>query len=538
LAEAKRLPVDFLEGLGVRDRPGGGVEISYRDLTSKTITSRTRDTLAGRPVWPKGQRAIVYGEDRLHEAIEAGYLVLVEGESDCWTLWHHGLPALGIPGAECTKTLQLGHIAQLKTTYVVQENDAGGETFLDRVRHRLAALGWTGEVRRVYLGQYKDPSALHVADPRQFPERWRRAMEEADMLDVRVIAIPASSLSITPPWPDPLGEEAFHGLIGDLARVLEPASEADPAALLLQALVGFGNVIGRSAHFKVEADLHFGNEFAVMVGKTSKARKGTSRGRIHRLLTEAEEEWAKERVQTGLSSGEGLIWGVRDKIMKRERVKERGQPVRYEEVEADPGVGDKRLLIIEPEFANILKQTERQGNTLSAVLRQAWESGDLRTLTKNSPARATGAHVSMIGHVTTEELRRYLSATEQANGFGNRIMWQCVKRSKNLPEGGRLDEASLADIRQRLVRAIEFARSTGEMGRDEEAREVWRDAYDLPLAITSDCGRLKAIRKKPDGREASVGVRALHIDGHAMRTTDDAAIRTRSPAANVGHTGG
>src|SRR5262249_45494302 len=157
-----------------------------------------------------------------------------------------------------------------------------------------------------------------------------------------------------------------------------------------------------------------------LVGRTSKARKGTSWGRVLQVFTEAEGQWAAERVQSGLSSGEGLIWAVRDPIQKRERVKDRGGPARYEEVEADPGVTDKRLLIYDPEFANVLKQTERQGNTLSTVLRQGWDGADLRTLTKNSPARATGAHISLVGHVTAEELRRYLTATESANGFGNR----------------------------------------------------------------------------------------------------------------------
>jgi len=62
-----------------------------------------------------------------------------------------------------------------------------------------------------------------------------------------------------------------------------------------------------------------------------------------------------------------------------------------------------------------LKQTERQGNTLSAVLRQAWESGNLRTLTKNSPTRATDAHVSIIGHITADEAD--LSRVQSKFGF-------------------------------------------------------------------------------------------------------------------------
>src|SRR5262249_38891500 len=156
--------------------------------------------------------------------------------------------------------------------------------------------------------------------------------------------------------PEPPAEEAFHGLAGKIVRTIEPASEADPTALLVQTLVAFGNLIGRSAYFTVESDRHHGNEFVVLVGHTSKARKGTSWGHIGRLMREVEEEWARERVQSGLSSGEGLIWAVRDPVMKRERVKEHGKPVRYEEVEADPGVSDKRLLVYESEYVNVLKQ--------------------------------------------------------------------------------------------------------------------------------------------------------------------------------------
>jgi hypothetical protein len=477
LAEAKRLPVDFLQSLGVRDREGGGIEIDYRDITGKVVAVRTRDNPISRPKWRKGQSAIIYGEERLQDAVDAKHVVLVEGESDCWTLWLRHLPALGIPGADLSKVLQEGHVAQLPKIYVFQEPHQSGEAFVDGVRHRLAALGWRGELRRIHLADFKDPSALHIDDPERFPERWRAAMQAADVLEIPSSSFATLSLQSEPLWPSPLAEEAYYGLAGEIVHTIEPASEADPAALLIQVLVGFGNLSGRTAHCRVEADHHYGNEFAVLVGKTSKARKGTSWGQIHRLLTAAEEQWANERVQTGLSSGEGLIWAVRDPVEKIERVKERGEPVRYEKVEADPGIADKRLQIVEPEYANVLKQTERQGNILSAVLRQSWESGNLGTLTKNNPTKATGAHVSLIGHITTEELRRYLTTTEAANGFGNRHLWLCVRRSKELPEGGTVDETTLANLQARLAEALMFARSQGEMRRDKDAREIWCEVY-------------------------------------------------------------
>jgi hypothetical protein len=159
------------------------------------------------------------------------------------------------------------------------------------------------------------------------------------------LSSPAQVAGVTPeplPWPGPPGEEAFYGLAGRIVRTIEPASEADPAALLVQTLVVFGNLIGRGAHFQVEADRHHGNEFCILIGRTSKARKGTSWGHVARLAREAEERWADDRVQSGASSGEGIIWAVRDAIVSREKTKEGGE-VKYVEVEKDPGVDDKRL---------------------------------------------------------------------------------------------------------------------------------------------------------------------------------------------------
>jgi len=125
----------------------------------------------------------------------------------------------------------------------------------------------------------------------------------------------------------------------------------------------------------------------------------------------------------------------------------------------------------------VLKQTERQGNTLSAIIRQAWDTGDLQTLTKNSPATATGAHISVIGHITAPELKRYLTATESANGFGNRFMWFLVKRAKLLPEGGVPDASAMVEVGRLLVEVMKFARTAGEIRRDPAARDLWCEVY-------------------------------------------------------------
>lgn len=258
------------------------------------------------------------------------------------------------------------------------------------------------------------------------------------------------------PWPKPLAPAAFHGLAGEIVRAIEPYSEADPAAILLQSLVAFGNIVGRSPHYQVEGDEHFGNLFAVAVGESAKARKGTSLGRVRSIFRQIEDTWEQTRVLGGLSSGEGLISAVRDASGD------------------DPGVEDKRALIVEEEFAKVLRVLERDGNTLSAIIRHAWDRGDLRVMTKN-PATATGAHISIIGHVTADELRRYLTRTESGNGFANRFLFICVKRSKLLPEGG--DPGDLGGYAQRLAEAIGAARQIGRVTFDAEARAIWHRVY-------------------------------------------------------------
>ncbi len=297
----------------------------------------------------------------------------------------------------------------------------------------------------------------------------------------RLVAAAGSGRDVSPlvltNWPQPPDEPAYCGLAGKIVRLIEPASEADPAALLVQTLVAFGNAIGRGAHFVVESDRHFANEFAVLVGRSSKARKGTSWGRVSGLFRDVDPGWLSDRIQSGLSSGEGLIWSVRDPDGKRKRGKADDEDIAREDAEADAGATDKRLLVYEPEFANVLKQTERQGNTLSAALRQAWDGQALSTLTKNAPARSTDAHVSLIGHITTDELRRYLTVTETANGFGNRHLWLCADRSKLLPEGGQVDPTAWSQLAGELVEAVRFAQSAGVVARDDVARRLWCEVY-------------------------------------------------------------
>jgi hypothetical protein len=277
-------------------------------------------------------------------------------------------------------------------------------------------------------------------------------------------------------WPE-LTPEAQFGLAGDFVRTIGPHTEADPVALLMQFFVAFGNVIGRESHFIAEADSHYTNLFICLVGETAKGKKGSSLGHVERLFKMVDEEWRKNCVHSGLSSGEGLIWCIRDEIKKTEPVKKQGIVKDYQEVVIDPGVSDKRAFVVESEFASVLHVMARNGNTLSAILRNAWDAKDLKTMTKNSPAKATKPHISIISHITKNELLRYLDNTECGNGFANRFLWLCVKRSKVLPEGGKISESDMSGLATRIRNAVEFSHTISEMHRDEEARVLWCKVY-------------------------------------------------------------
>lgn len=297
-----------------------------------------------------------------------------------------------------------------------------------------------------------------------------------------------------------LADDALFGLAGAIVKKIEPHTETHPAALLLQFLIGFGNMVGRNPYFVTEADRQHANLFGVIVGKSSRGRKGTSWGHARRLFQQADEDWVSSRIMGGLASGEGVIMELKDSGAEDE----------------EPPM-DKRLLLMESEFGSVLRVMQKDGNTLSSTLRNSWDTGTLRNLAnknrdkKGSSLRATNCHISIIGHITRTELSKLLDENDSANGFANRFLWIHSCRSKLLPDGGNIAEVSFEKEIIMVQECVRLAQQRGEMKRTDEAREYWHIIY--PILTDDHPGRWGQVTSRGEAQVVRLALVFSLLDG-------------------------
>jgi hypothetical protein len=305
-----------------------------------------------------------------------------------------------------------------------------------------------------------------------------------------------------PEWPEP-ADVAQRGLPGEVVFRLIPHTEADQTALLLQFLVSFGNAVGRKPYFLVEGTKHYPNLFIVLAGQTAKARKGTSADRIHQLFEAANPQWAQHCIRGGISSGEGILWAIRDPIyaMKKGEL----QCV-------DLGVEDKRLLLDEREYQQALTVMTRPGNTVSRIIRDAWDGREhIESLTKNSPARVTNPMISIVSHITIEELREALDKTAMANGYANRFLFACVRRGQLLPHGGDATDTTVRYLAPKITTALTVARQLERITMTPAAAEKWKEIYTA-LSIEQP-GLLGAITARAEAQTLRLALVYALTDG-------------------------
>lgn len=190
LAADKKLPEEFLKEQGVYDftdyHDNNIVKIAYR-LIGGALAARQRIRRALKAkdgsLWSGGGgRPVPYGLWRLKDLGRDEPLYLVEGESDCWTLWYHGFAALGIPGANMTGSLEAEHVAKAAKLYAIQEPDQGGEALIKGLAIRLREIKFPGEAFAVQLEGAKDANELHQKNAEGFKEALSAAVAGAKPL--------------------------------------------------------------------------------------------------------------------------------------------------------------------------------------------------------------------------------------------------------------------------------------------------------------------------------------------------------------------
>ncbi len=265
-AEAKRLPLDFLAGLGVTqisylNRPA--VRIPYFDARGSLAATRFRTALGGEGLarfrWKKGDKQLLYGLWRLDQS--QAEVVIVEGESDAHTLWRHDINALGLPGASSwSEARDAPALSEFSVINVVIEADQGGESMLAW----LAQSAIRQRVRLVRLGEDKDPSALYLRAPENFKALWAEVVAGAEEWSVHAVRRTAGKRQAA--------EAASASLARApdiLARLVEDARAAglvgEDRAVKLVYLAATSRVLAKPVSIVVKGPSSGGKSFVVQI---------------------------------------------------------------------------------------------------------------------------------------------------------------------------------------------------------------------------------------------------------------------------------
>jgi hypothetical protein len=293
-----------------------------------------------------------------------------------------------------------------------------------------------------------------------------------------------------------LDQKALVGYSEKFTNLSCRNSEASLAAVLITFLVRFGVEVGTGPKMEIGDTLHYARIFAVIVGATSKARKGTSAKPIDKLFSKLTRP--SRKTPGPLSSGEGLIFAVRD-------------PGETSEGTLDSGVDDKRLYVIDEEFGGALACSKRKGNTLSTVIRSAWDDGNLDPLTKTSKISTTNAHIGIVTHITIRELTDKFSSNDFYSGFANRFLWVFSSRQKLVPFPLPMPPEELKELQDELERILSKAKTVKVISLDESAKSLWEEKY--PELSDEHPGLVGAIINRGEAQVLRIAIIYCLLDG-------------------------
>jgi hypothetical protein len=273
----------------------------------------------------------------------------------------------------------------------------------------------------------------------------------------------------------------LYGVVGEWVNLWAQHTEAAPVAIYATALATSGALIGRGPHALFGNTTHHARLFPVLIGPSGSGRKGTALAiGASVFLSHVDPDFRRLRYMSGLSSAEGLIAEIRDPSPSKLDAKT-GKVL----VASDDGVIDKRLLVVEGEYGGALEAMSREGNRLSAVLRDAWDGATLRSMVKRDPQSATDPHVVILGAITSHEFRRLLKDASLSNGFANRLLPIYCERAQLLAEDSQPADHEVARVANVIADRITAARHFSGAHWTPEAALQWRIEYSR-LAVVDD----------------------------------------------------
>jgi len=341
---------------------------------------------------------------------------------------------------------------------------------------------------------------------------------------------PSAAPAVTgPAWPQ-LHPAAVHGTLGRFVRAAAPHTEADQAGILVACLVLLGGLVGSRPHTVAGNERHGTALFAVLVGGTSKGRKGSAMAVARALADTIDPAFIRTRLLGGFGSGEALVDELRDPA-------DDGK---------DTGAADKRLCVDEPEFARLLKVVGRDGSILGQIVRHAWDGRRLEARSRARTVVASDFHVSALCQVTAEELRARLTDTETYGGTANRFLFAAVRRGELHPTGGNVPQHILDEygclLREHIDTSTRLRAARGDahrpFTRSPAAEAAWARLYgrladDEPDGLlgsiiardAAQCLRLSLLYAVLDG--------AADIDVQHVRAAEALWDYSRASAAYV-----
>lgn len=288
------------------------------------------------------------------------------------------------------------------------------------------------------------------------------------------------------PHPSP---DCLYGLVGEVAYAGSAETEANPFAIAANFIAYMSCALGRGAYMPVGNTWHHARQFTLHVGRSGRGRKGDATALVKRIdwaIKELDKDLSPQVHAGGLSSREGLVFLIHDGY---EDGKKEVQPIL-----------DKRLWVLESEFANILHQSKRDGNTLSAAMRDSWDGTSLKPATKTNRLWATDPHICISGAVTPSELLGLMASRELTNGFANRFLMFWAERTKMLAFPVSTPKYKVEELANKAAQVLDFAGAARWAEKDvmsitfsPEARKRYEYLYHVELNDDSSGEKITAL---------------------------------------------